>query len=383
MHLIRFLISYVIVTILGLIMLLFLALNHHMVELDLIDGQHTVSLAWIMVGAAAVGFVIPLLLLVPGRIAAAVNAWRLERDLQEVEEQFVRLQEVRVRLLAKHESLVDRYERLLLHYQHAEIDLRETEAELEEVRMQLAASKAYNAARPIAATASAAATRVQGTSPALRVLPQIAPPPAASLPAAPTPPARPMEQSPALHPTASAAGATVRDVRTVQPEQQQPVQWHAAPSASQSAATPASAPVVVEPSAKHEQTVVVPLSPASPILASLAPPIPEAPSEVTRPLDRSHIPHARQAPIAAKMPHNATSATRRPAERLVAGVHHGLWRVGKLAARLRKRITALCTRVAAQIAAQLARLTRRTASGDAISRNEQSLTEISTSQHAD
>src|SRR5260370_28860482 len=109
MHLSRFLISYVMVTILGLMMLLFLALNHHTVQLDLIDGEHTVSLAWVMVGAAAVGFVIPLLLLVPGRIAAAVNSWRLERDLQEVEEQCMRLEEVRTRLLAKHESLVDRY----------------------------------------------------------------------------------------------------------------------------------------------------------------------------------------------------------------------------------------------------------------------------------
>src|SRR5581483_10901377 len=79
MRLLRFLVTYVIVTVLGGVLLLFLALNHYTVQLDVFGPEYSVSIALLMLGAAALGFVVAMLIVLPGRIASAVNARRLDR----------------------------------------------------------------------------------------------------------------------------------------------------------------------------------------------------------------------------------------------------------------------------------------------------------------
>ncbi|HEV2460784.1 MAG TPA: LapA family protein [Ktedonobacterales bacterium] len=382
MHLIRFLISYVTVTILGLMMLLFLALNRQTVQLDLIDGQRAVSLAWVMAGAAVVGFVIALLILLPGRAASALINRRLKRDLRELEQQFEQLDEMRERLLAQQGSLLERHEQLVLRYLHLETHDRETSAALDRARRQLAAPSASGAAQP----ATSPATRVGGIGTALRLLPPTAPPPIAPASSAPASAARAAEQSPATPPAAHAAGERVRDVRPAQlappappappAPQQQPVPRPTAPSAFQGNVTPASAPVTAAPG--HEQAAVGPVASASP--ASSASPTPAAPPTNAQPTDQSHTP---QASRKSKKPLVTRSALRRPVESVLTGVRHEWQRAEVLDERLRSRITVLRVRVEAQINALLAQLKRRNASGDIITRNEQSQTSEFTSHDAD
>jgi uncharacterized integral membrane protein len=373
MHFIRFLISYVTVTILGLMMLLFLALNRQTVQLHLIDGQRAVSLAWVMAGAAVVGFVIALLILLPGRAASALINRRLKRDLRELEQQFEQLDEARERLLTQQGSLLERHEQMVLRYQHLETHDRETSAALDRARRQLAAPSASGAAQP----ATSPATRVAGIGTALRLLPPTAPPPTAPASSAPASAARAAEQPPATPPAAHAAGERVRDVRPAQlappAPQQQPVPR---PTAPQGIVTPASAPVTAAPG--REQAAISPLPSASP--ASSASPTPAAPPTNAQPTDQSHTP---QASRKSKKPLVTRSALRRPVESVLAGVRHEWQRAEVLDERLRSRITVLRVRVEAQINALLAQLKRRNASGDIITRNEQSQTSEFTSHDAD
>jgi len=92
MRLLRFLVSYAIVTVLGVILLLFVALNHYSVSLDVFGPEYTVNVALVMAGAVAFGFVIALLLVLPGRIASAINGRRLEREVHYLEQDLIQLQ---------------------------------------------------------------------------------------------------------------------------------------------------------------------------------------------------------------------------------------------------------------------------------------------------
>jgi len=73
MRIIRFLILYVMVSVLGCMVLIFLALNHYTIQIDLVRAQYPVNVALVMMGAALFGFVIALLLLLPGRLAAGLH----------------------------------------------------------------------------------------------------------------------------------------------------------------------------------------------------------------------------------------------------------------------------------------------------------------------
>ena len=69
MRIIRFFMLYIMVSALGLVVAVFLALNHYPVQIDLIKGQYSVNVAWVMLGAAVFGGVMTMLALLPGRIA--------------------------------------------------------------------------------------------------------------------------------------------------------------------------------------------------------------------------------------------------------------------------------------------------------------------------
>src|SRR6185437_5468770 len=193
MRIIRFLILYVMVSVLGCMVLIFLALNHYTIQIDLVRAQYPVNIALVMLGAAAFGFVIALLLLLPGRLAAGLHVRGLERDirnlerllvdredlLEEQEDYIEDREELRARLIEQHEDLLVRHERVLARHQALADDHDRVMSQRDEARTQLAALRI---ARPAASHASSAAT-------ALRLLPQTAPTPVAR-PSTPVPAAR-------------------------------------------------------------------------------------------------------------------------------------------------------------------------------------------------
>ena len=197
MRIIRFLIYYAMVTALGLLALLFLALNHFTVELDLIEARYSVSVAWVIVGAVAFGFLIAFLVLLPGRIAAGLYGRALARDVRALNDDVRDLEyaldeqeDLRGRLLAQHEILLERHEHMLMRHQTLVSDHSQVVAERNDARAQLASLRI---ARPAASLGSGAAT-------ALRLLPQAqtsspAPgqaPAQVALPSAPQPAAAPV-----------------------------------------------------------------------------------------------------------------------------------------------------------------------------------------------
>jgi len=201
MRLLRFLVTYVIVTVLGGVLLLFLALNHYTVQLDVFGPEYSVSIALLMLGAAALGFVVAMLIVLPGRIASAVNARRLDRELRYLEQDVMELQEMRARLLARHDYLVEGHERILLRYHSLLADHSRVVSERDEAREQLAAVRA---ARPIAAAAGRSSTPLRLLAPAS---------------ATPSPAARPTEETPAARVSAQVASDEPRvERREAQPE---------------------------------------------------------------------------------------------------------------------------------------------------------------------
>jgi hypothetical protein len=233
MRIIRFLIFYVMVSVLGLMVLVFLALNHYTIQIDMVKAQYPVSVAWVMIGAALFGFVIALLLLLPGRLAAGMHIRALARDvrdlerlladredlLEEQEDYIEGREELRARLIEQHEELLERHELILARHQDLVGDHDRVTAQRDEARAQLTALRI---ARP-AAHGSAAS----GAATALRLLPQTSPAtvvrPTTPVPApVPVPAARPANPVPVgrVATPASEAGAHAEPVK--QPAQPAP-----------------------------------------------------------------------------------------------------------------------------------------------------------------
>src|SRR5690348_8636338 len=99
MRIIRFFILYVMVSVLVFMVLVFLALNHYTIQIDLVRAQYPVSVAWVIVGSAVFGCVIALLILLPGRLAVGLHARALEREVRNLE-----------RLLVNREDLLEEQE---------------------------------------------------------------------------------------------------------------------------------------------------------------------------------------------------------------------------------------------------------------------------------
>ncbi len=159
MRIIRFFMLYIMVSALGLVVAVFLALNHYTVQIDLIKGQYSVNVAWVMLGAAVFGGVMTMLALLPGRIATGLYARTLARDVRGLDRDVVDLEqelddyeEQRAYMLEQYEILLERHERMLARHEALLDDHSETVAERDQVRAQLAALRI---ARPAAANGSA------------------------------------------------------------------------------------------------------------------------------------------------------------------------------------------------------------------------------------
>src|SRR5690348_543499 len=149
MRLLRFLFFYVPLSGGGAILVLFLIQNWRPVRLDLFGPQYSISLTWVLVAAMAVGAFVAAILLLPGRLAASLRAWGLERDLRRCEQDLWRLQERRERLLIQHERLLEAHERMLLAHQDLVEDHSLVVTERDEARAQVDAAHVLPAHQPV------------------------------------------------------------------------------------------------------------------------------------------------------------------------------------------------------------------------------------------
>src|SRR5262249_48118087 len=115
----RVLIAYGVFSTFGIVVSLFVAQNTQPERLTFFGQEVSTNLAWIMLEAAACGFFVALVLLVPGRIAAAFHIWGLHREAREFEEHLAVQGERREQLLANHEWLLAGHEPLLHAYHRA------------------------------------------------------------------------------------------------------------------------------------------------------------------------------------------------------------------------------------------------------------------------
>jgi uncharacterized integral membrane protein len=145
MQVVRFLIAYGVVSALGILVSVFLAQNTQTERLTFFGQDVSTSLAWIMIGATAFGFLFALLLLLPGRISATLHIWALRREAKELDEELVWQGEQRDELLTHHERLLAGHEWLLSVYQRMGSELDRVVKERDALRVQLATSNTSGA----------------------------------------------------------------------------------------------------------------------------------------------------------------------------------------------------------------------------------------------
>src|SRR5262249_40224880 len=144
MRIVRFLIAYGVFSTFGIVVSLFVAQNTQPERLTFFGQEVSTNLAWIMLGAAACGFFVALVLLVPGRIAAAFHIWGLHREAREFEEHLAVQGERREQLLSHHEWLLVGHERLLRAYERAMAELDHMTNECNALGAKLAAATTTN-----------------------------------------------------------------------------------------------------------------------------------------------------------------------------------------------------------------------------------------------
>ncbi len=137
MRLVRFLFLYAVASAFGIALFLLLVQNAQKTRLVFYGREYSISLAWILIGAAVFGGLLMLILLLPGRLAANVNNWRLEREIRQVEQELVRLQERRERLLDQHAHMLEAHDHMLLQHQRLIAEHSRVVAERDQVRKQL------------------------------------------------------------------------------------------------------------------------------------------------------------------------------------------------------------------------------------------------------
>lgn len=224
MRLLRFLLWCAALGILVILALLVLIQNLHTEQLVFFGVVYVTNFALAMLGAIGFGFLLALVLLVPGRVAAALYRMTLERELRQFERQVATLSDQRERLLDGQERLLLRYERLFADHDRAVAERDRMRAKLDAVKTSV--SQAVAVAAPAASPASAA-VRAAAPSPiaapsaaplivdkprvvpavsvrSARVLPPVAPTPAPVVDASSTP----VDQPPAVAPAASPAHTT-------------------------------------------------------------------------------------------------------------------------------------------------------------------------------
>jgi uncharacterized integral membrane protein len=137
MRLMRFFFLYVVASAFGIALFLVLAQNVQKTRLVFYGREYSISLALVLIGAAVFGGLLMLILLLPGRLAANVNNWRLEREIRQVEQELVRLQERRERLLDQHAHMLEAHDHMLLQHQRLIAEHSRVVAERDQVRKQL------------------------------------------------------------------------------------------------------------------------------------------------------------------------------------------------------------------------------------------------------
>ena len=352
MRIIRFFMLYIMVSALGLIVVVFLALNHYPVQIDLIKGQYSVNMAWVIVGSAVFGGVMTMLALLPGRIATGLYARTLardvrglDRDIADLEQELEDYEEQRAHMLEQYEILLERHERMLARHEALLDDHSETVAERDQARAQLAA---FRIARPAAANGSAhGASHGASAGTALRLLPQ-------TPQAVPAPAARPITPLPAARIAQPVVNAVADKPARVEPAQP-PIQRPITPGPLRVAPTPATAATAQSTSSTEtapEPTTVPVVSAPVAIVAMAAlpahtpptdePPIPVEPNEAND--------------TVAALP----SARRNPLPQLQAGVDHAWQSAGVTLVRMRQqtqqRASALWGTAETQVASQRVRL---------------------------
>lgn len=377
MRIIRFLILYMMVSVLGLMVLIFLALNHYTIQIDLVRAQYPVSLAWVMMGAALFGFVIALLLLLPGRLAAGLHVHALERDVRSLERLLVdredlledqedyidEREELRARLIEQHEELLERHELILARHQELANDHDRVTAQRDEARAQLAALRI---ARPAAGHASSAAT-------ALRLLPQTAPDPVpVARPSTPVPAARRAAPVPVGRVAAPVAQSAAQAKPVQQPAQRGRLQM-VEPTAVVEPTVEPTKELTKEPAAEAREAVETETESAPPTVPVVSPA-----SAIASSLPTAAEPSAQETPLALETP-PATPPTRRD---FAAEARAGAARVQQSAeatlAHLRENTGRLWSEATAQVGAQgkaqaarLRGLRQRVTAGVASIRREQ------------
>jgi uncharacterized integral membrane protein len=138
MRIARFLIAYGVVSILGALVIVFLAQNTQAERLTFFGQEVALSQAWIMLAATMAGFLFALLLLLPGRIAATLHNWRLRQEARKLDEELAFQSEQRDDLLAHHEQLLRGHEWLLSAYRRSHEQLDQLIKEREVLKVQLA-----------------------------------------------------------------------------------------------------------------------------------------------------------------------------------------------------------------------------------------------------
>ncbi|HEX8035339.1 MAG TPA: hypothetical protein VF510_15900 [Ktedonobacterales bacterium] len=183
MWVLRYLFFSVVLSVFGLTLILFLFQNVHTEQLEFFGLEYTTNMVWVLVGAAAFGALVVLILLVPGRLAATLHNWSVEREIQHIERDLGQLQEQREYLLNRHEDLLEAHERLLQGYHRLVAEHSRMIAERDRARSQLAARDAAGATQTHVAPAASPArlalpapetTREQSTLPGLAIMSPVA-----------------------------------------------------------------------------------------------------------------------------------------------------------------------------------------------------------------
>src|SRR5579885_1191955 len=138
MRLARFILSYILLSIFALLVSIFLAQNIRLEHLAFFGLDFTFNFVWLLLGAAAFGFLLTLFLFLPSRIALSLHSRRLEREAEQLAQHVAWLQEQREDLLARHEDLLTDHQHLLHQHRRLLADYGAAVAERDQVRTQLA-----------------------------------------------------------------------------------------------------------------------------------------------------------------------------------------------------------------------------------------------------
>lgn len=157
MWVLRYLFFSVVLSVFGLTLILFLGQNAHTEQLEFFGLEYTTNMVWVMVGAMAFGAMIVLTLLLPGRLAATLHNWSVEREIRHIERDLGQLQEQREHVLHRHEDLLTAHERLLQGYHRLMAEHSRVIAERDRARSQLAARDAAGATQTRVAPAASPA----------------------------------------------------------------------------------------------------------------------------------------------------------------------------------------------------------------------------------